>query len=167
MMCCCIFFFKQKTAYDMRISDWSSDVCSSDLLNFSDVVDEGLGFDNINGHFDLGGGAATTDDLKIKGPSVKIDMGGRIGLVARDYDLRVAVYPAGLSSGVTHGAALLGGPAVGALVLLAQAVLEKTPDSMTQLTYHVYGGWDNPQFEKIDSHAAEQTEARKIGRANV
>src|SRR3546814_3338549 len=31
---CCIsffFFFKQKTAYDMRISDWSSDVCSSDL----------------------------------------------------------------------------------------------------------------------------------------
>src|SRR3546814_7929539 len=25
------FFFKQKTAYDMRISDWSSDVCSSDL----------------------------------------------------------------------------------------------------------------------------------------
>src|SRR3546814_19895133 len=27
-----IFFFKQKTAYEMRISDWSSDVCSSDLL---------------------------------------------------------------------------------------------------------------------------------------
>src|SRR3546814_3651353 len=26
-----IFFFKQKTAYEMRISDWSSDVCSSDL----------------------------------------------------------------------------------------------------------------------------------------
>src|SRR3546814_5448639 len=26
-----VFFFKQKTAYDMRISDWSSDVCSSDL----------------------------------------------------------------------------------------------------------------------------------------
>src|SRR3546814_8144632 len=27
------FFFKQKTAYEMRISDWSSDVCSSDLAN--------------------------------------------------------------------------------------------------------------------------------------
>src|SRR3546814_5338704 len=27
-----LFFFKQKTAYEMRISDWSSDVCSSDLL---------------------------------------------------------------------------------------------------------------------------------------
>src|SRR3546814_5234164 len=29
---CRFFFFKQKTAYEMRISDWSSDVCSSDLL---------------------------------------------------------------------------------------------------------------------------------------
>src|SRR3546814_20624174 len=28
------FFFKQKTAYEMRISDWSSDVCSSDLRRF-------------------------------------------------------------------------------------------------------------------------------------
>src|SRR3546814_1149570 len=32
MMCVlCVFVFKQKTAYEMRISDWSSDVCSSDL----------------------------------------------------------------------------------------------------------------------------------------
>src|SRR3546814_8553897 len=29
---CSVCFFKQKTAYEMRISDWSSDVCSSDLL---------------------------------------------------------------------------------------------------------------------------------------
>src|SRR3546814_2064528 len=36
MFCTCyavvFFFFKQKTAYEMRISDWSSDVCSSDLV---------------------------------------------------------------------------------------------------------------------------------------
>src|SRR3546814_3080582 len=34
VLCCCLdffFFFKQKTAYELRISDWSSDVCSSDL----------------------------------------------------------------------------------------------------------------------------------------
>src|SRR3546814_14963223 len=31
MYACIFFFFKQKTAYEMRISDWSSDVCSSDL----------------------------------------------------------------------------------------------------------------------------------------
>src|SRR3546814_5205981 len=34
------FFFKQKTAYEMRISDWSSDVCSSDLI--SQFLSEGI-----------------------------------------------------------------------------------------------------------------------------
>src|SRR3546814_1634053 len=33
-----VFFFKQKTAYEMRISDWSSDVCSSDLLFISCLI---------------------------------------------------------------------------------------------------------------------------------
>src|SRR3546814_10635093 len=42
-MCCSLFFFdffffKQKTAYEMRISDWSSDVCSSDLLLWVTVM---------------------------------------------------------------------------------------------------------------------------------
>src|SRR3546814_4571194 len=32
LLCLLFFFVKQKTAYEMRISDWSSDVCSSDLL---------------------------------------------------------------------------------------------------------------------------------------
>src|SRR3546814_3075111 len=36
---CRFFFFKQKTAYEMRISDWSSDVCSSDLLLTAVLLD--------------------------------------------------------------------------------------------------------------------------------
>src|SRR3546814_1942947 len=35
----CVFFFKQKTAYEMRISDWSSDVCSSDLILLQELRD--------------------------------------------------------------------------------------------------------------------------------
>src|SRR3546814_6330415 len=51
LWCCCVrfvsvcvlvffvfFFFKQKTAYEMRISDWSSDVCSSDLIRPARVL---------------------------------------------------------------------------------------------------------------------------------
>src|SRR3546814_6943973 len=34
---CSFFFFKHKTAYEMRISDWSSDVCSSDLIDRLDA----------------------------------------------------------------------------------------------------------------------------------
>src|SRR3546814_5735438 len=57
------FFFKQKTAYEMRISDWSSDVCSSDLeLLGADVAEHqphglvcglreiGIGFDTRRDH---------------------------------------------------------------------------------------------------------------------
>src|SRR3546814_9505707 len=33
-----VFFFKQKTAYEVRISDWSSDVCSSDLGNSANIL---------------------------------------------------------------------------------------------------------------------------------
>src|SRR3546814_4715413 len=42
LVCDFFFFFKQKTAYEMRISDWSSDVCSSDLrLVVVELPDEG------------------------------------------------------------------------------------------------------------------------------
>src|SRR3546814_8068071 len=34
LLCYVVFFFKQKTAYEMRISDWSSDACSSDLSQY-------------------------------------------------------------------------------------------------------------------------------------
>src|SRR3546814_12273746 len=36
-----VFFFKQKTAYEMRISDWSSDVCSSDLVRLHVMGERG------------------------------------------------------------------------------------------------------------------------------
>src|SRR3546814_7445650 len=44
-MCVCMifFFFKQKTAYEMRISDWSSDVCSSDLNRQKEYEERGDG----------------------------------------------------------------------------------------------------------------------------
>src|SRR3546814_6640656 len=38
-----LFFFKQKTAYEMRISDWSSDVCSSDLTGDERRLQSGAG----------------------------------------------------------------------------------------------------------------------------
>src|SRR3546814_8637945 len=40
LLCLLFFCFKQKTAYEMRISDWSSDVCSSDLAGFGEKLDD-------------------------------------------------------------------------------------------------------------------------------
>src|SRR3546814_3938388 len=47
---CGFFFFKQKTAYEMRISDWSSDVCSSDL--WAHVLSRSVAMNDFKGrHF--------------------------------------------------------------------------------------------------------------------
>src|SRR3546814_2370109 len=48
-----VFFFKQKTAYEMRISDWSSDVCSSDLHGIDEFGLEPIVLVEL-GRFDFG-----------------------------------------------------------------------------------------------------------------
>src|SRR3546814_2339305 len=101
-----IFFFKQKTAYELRISDWSSDVCSSDLLirlriDFSPPLGEDLCvravLDHIHQHavdlvakigvaladtHGIGNGIepVLTDRKRVvsgKSVSVRVDLGGR------------------------------------------------------------------------------------------
>src|SRR3546814_6823495 len=57
---CGLFFFKQKTAYEMRISDWSSDVCSSDLQGGGEA--ESVGVSVVEGHL-LGFLVTSTEDL--------------------------------------------------------------------------------------------------------
>src|SRR3546814_3901539 len=67
------FFFKQKTAYEMRISDWSSDVCSSDLVA-----------ENVDAH----GFAATADGDLLAAQRCRRGAGELHGAL-RDHELRV------------------------------------------------------------------------------
>src|SRR3546814_11528443 len=82
-----MFFFKQKTAFEVRISDWSSDVCSSDLI-FPDGYDSTKMFWFVDGKTAYGGRAALLPlllsilkDRKSvvsgKSVSVRVDLGGR------------------------------------------------------------------------------------------
>lgn len=113
-------------------------------LDFRDVISEGLSFDQIKGSFAIGDGIAHTDDLLIDAPSLNMEVRGRVGLVARDYDQRITVYP-DVSAGITLGALLIGGPAAGALALIAQEVLDQPLDQVGQLSYRLTGSWDDPQ----------------------
>src|SRR3546814_3688820 len=62
-VCYFFFFFKQKTAYEMRISDWSSDVCSSDLVALRD-------FHAIRAHYYDASGAPKPVGARIKNPEL-------------------------------------------------------------------------------------------------
>src|SRR3546814_6957726 len=59
----CFFVFKQKTAYEMRISDWSSDVCSSDLIFADEIIDAGDGHVPAMGVYAGGFAAAEAEVL--------------------------------------------------------------------------------------------------------
>src|SRR3546814_6365805 len=68
------FFFKQKTAYEMRISDWSSDVCSSDLPGFSGALGTTLGAAGVNiATFHLGRAAQGQDAIALLELDAPID----------------------------------------------------------------------------------------------
>lgn len=123
------------------------------LFDFRDVVSEGLSFDSIKGGFTLAGGNARTDDLVIAGPQAKITVHGRIGLAARDYDEQVTVTP-DISTGVTVGATLLGGPIGGGIALVAQQLFGKPFNRLARFSYRVTGTWDNPQVIKGAEAAA-------------
>src|SRR3546814_12584031 len=77
-----IFFFKQKTAYEMRISDWSSDVCSSDLACKATALPAELRPRNLCSEQRLWW---AEEDLNLrseerrvgKSVSVRVDLGGR------------------------------------------------------------------------------------------
>src|SRR3546814_8507128 len=84
LVCRSFFFFKQKSAYEMRISDWSSDVCSSDLMAVFVVR--------------IGGEAAHRAELPLLLPGRRVD--AAVGIERR----RELVAMARISVGMIGGA---------------------------------------------------------------
>src|SRR3546814_2468570 len=99
-ICSFFFFFKQKTAYEMRISDWSSDVCSSDLCEETlarhlALGVKGLDRNGIERHRAVHGGAAVRlDDVQKLWPVHEVAHVGRqlaeVAQAVEDAHLRIA-----------------------------------------------------------------------------
>src|SRR3546814_5050559 len=81
-LCCVFFFFKQKTAYEMRISDWSSDVCSSDLLDLPDTIHSTAN----KGYLDIKMVAERRNKIKVL---IFFDIGGSMDAHIRSEERRV------------------------------------------------------------------------------
>ncbi|NNG11960.1 MAG: TIGR02099 family protein, partial [Halobacteria archaeon] len=127
------------------------------LLDFSDLFKKGFTFDRIEGNFTLTGGDAQTSDLTIEGPAARIEIAGRVGLAAKDYDELVTVIPR-VGSSLPLAGAIAGGPVVGAALLVADKLLGKEIEGMTSFahtSYSVTGPWSDPVYTRLASPAIE------------
>src|SRR3546814_6446985 len=115
------FFFKQKTAYEMRISDWSSDLCSSDLDGQGvQVIAAGPGKmsnrENFTIESDADGIALVTFDVPGRSmnaisASVQRDLDVLVAAIKSDDSIRAMVLQSGKESGFCAGADLTEMPA--------------------------------------------------------
>jgi uncharacterized protein (TIGR02099 family) len=120
-------------------------------LDFSDLFADGFSFDTIEGSFLVDSGNAYTNDLVVDGPAARIEISGRVGLADKDYDQLVSVTPY-IKSGLSIAGALAGGPAVGAVMIVAETLLKDQLDPLNKLArkqYTVTGPWTDPVVTKV------------------
>ena len=118
------------------------------LLNFEDVLDEGLVFDYIKGELLLKDRTALTCNLSLNTKTVDVLIVGASDLQQRTYDQMMIVDP-DVSDILTGGAAVLAGPAAAASMFLLSRILSR-PDEDTLSYFDVSGEWKNPQIAPIE-----------------
>jgi uncharacterized protein YhdP len=118
------------------------------MLDFSDLTHSGFSFDVLQGQFKLANGNAVTEDVQVVGPVARIDIQGRIGVSAKDYDLNLTVTP-NLTGNLPVLAAFFGGPVIGLAVLAANKLLGSTVGKMTARRYQMQGNWSQPTVSLI------------------
>jgi uncharacterized protein (TIGR02099 family) len=106
-------------------------------LDFSDLFEEGMSYERIEGSFRLDAGNAFTDDVRMHTDTARVDLHGRVGLVSEDYDQIMTVTPK-LSASL---------PLV-PLWLAEKFLNRKLIDNAFAYRYIITGTWVNPKVER-------------------
>ena len=115
-------------------------------LDFRDVFDEGLRFGELEADATVRDGHLYVPGLQLEGPSARVRLRGRAGLVDRDYDYVIVVVPS-LRTALPVVGALIGGPVAGVAVLLVERVLGigDQIEEAARVEYSVTGSWSDPE----------------------
>jgi uncharacterized protein (TIGR02099 family) len=124
-------------------------------LDFRDVFNRGLVFDEITADFVIVDGNAYTDNLKLTGPVAEVGIIGRTGLRDRDYRQQ-AVVTAEPGKVLPTVGALLGGPQVAAALLIFTRIFKKPLGGIGRASYCVTGSWNAPTVERLTAEQLEQ-----------
>lgn len=122
-------------------------------LDFRDIFSEGLAFDEITGSVKITRGLASTENLRIQGPSARVMMSGEVDLAAETQRLRVRVIPK-ISDSVSAAVGLATGPIGAAAVFVASKLFKDPLDQMIARDYELTGSWSNPKVNKVETQAA-------------
>lgn len=118
------------------------------ILDFRDVLAEGLLFDNMEGHFRINQGVAHTEDFLIEASSAKIHIVGDVGFADQSYAQIITIRPQIGKTFPTIGA-IAGGPVGAAAGFLVQGLFNKKLKEKNEIIYQVTGTWDEPIIELI------------------
>ncbi|MCB1756896.1 MAG: hypothetical protein KDJ38_15340, partial [Gammaproteobacteria bacterium] len=123
------------------------------LLDFKDVTDEGLLYDNIKGEIDIAHGIAETRLMQLKGPIGIVSSSGSTDFVSGTYDQKISVLPS-LTATLPIIGLISAGATAGVGVLVADQVLKGLGvnfDEVGKREYLLSGSWENPLIERIDA----------------
>ena len=124
-------------------------------LDFRDVFNRGLVFDEITADFAIVDGNAYTDNLKLTGPVAEVGLVGRTGLRDRDYRQQAVVTSQPGKVLPTVGA-LLAGPQVAAALLIFTRIFKKPLGGIGRASYCVTGSWQEPMVERLTDEQLEE-----------
>ncbi|MGB0713518.1 MAG: AsmA-like C-terminal region-containing protein, partial [Gammaproteobacteria bacterium] len=125
--------------------------------DFTDLTEKGFAFNSIKGDVRIVSGVAHTDNLSVDGPAAQVDIRGDMDLRNQTYDQVMDVIP-GVSSTLPIAGVLVGGTGVGAVVLLAQKLLEKDLNQLAKRQYRITGPWKEPVIEPYEKPEAPTPE---------
>ena len=126
-------------------------------LDFRDVFNRGLVFDEMSGDFVIIDGNAYTDNLRLAGPVVDIGLVGRTGLRDRDYQQHAVVTSE--PGRILPAVGFLAGPQVAAALLLFSEIFKEPLNGATRASYCVTGSWSDPLVER---QTAEQLQQNRL-----
>ncbi len=129
------------------------------ILDFSDVFGDEFSFDQLKGNGRIESGDLYSDGFLLIGPSALIELAGRTGLAAEDYDLDMTVAPAIAGNLGLVGA--LASASAGAVLLVAQRLFKKQLAKLIHYKYEITGPWATPTVTRI--HRLPDAPANGLG----
>jgi uncharacterized protein (TIGR02099 family) len=117
------------------------------MLNFKDFKN-GYSFDSMQGHFTLKNGNIYTQDTIFDGSIARVEIRGRVGYVAKDYDVNYSVTPYGVTSSLPLVATMVGGPIAGAATWVVDKVVGGAVSRVITHHYTLRGPWSQPEWNE-------------------